>query len=414
MSEPPSPNPNPNPAHFPPSPALALTQKESRLEPLCIWNQCAPRTYTSRIHCFPLDDDDKDKDEADGNGNAADRALEHLERALRLLAETHPFYASRLVARDPSRPGTLQRLTEPGGTIPFEVTRRNDFFGGYTYDRLRKEDFPQAPFTRPDFDTSGAVEPHGSSSGGNGGVPAVRVRVFIIEAGLLLKIDTHHSLFDGRCAHVFPGPSSSSSSAVAAAAEEEGRDDDILCHAVNWKGRAFADATEGYFGNTTILRYTRIPRVRPGSSSSSTTDPLDEVARVVPLVRQSLEDVDESHMDRVLDLFHQATTSGAANDPRRLGVDFDPRRPGFLSFNSHRYVGVGGTSEWRIPGVPTGRPDCVRRAHQRWGSCNVYIMPRRDAAPAGRQELLVSQSREMVERLRADEGFMRWVGKVVD
>ncbi|KAI2631257.1 hypothetical protein GGS21DRAFT_524047 [Xylaria nigripes] len=172
-----------------------------------------------------------------------------------------------------------------------------------------------------------------------------------------------------------------------------------LWNSVNWRTRAFVGRTENYFGNAVLPAVTRVAREQVHSASCQDC----ELARLVTAVQQSVNVVDEEYVSQRMAMMAQAP------DPRMVGINYDPRSPETLAFNTWRHFGAD--AEWCIPGVPVSKPDAIRRAVGGWGLGTALILPAK--AESSRQELFVSLTVEGMEALCKDERWMRWVDKVI-
>ncbi|KAI8964231.1 hypothetical protein F5Y11DRAFT_355828 [Daldinia sp. FL1419] len=173
----------------------------------------------------------------------------------------------------------------------------------------------------------------------------------------------------------------------------------MLWNSVNWRTRAFKGATENYFGNAAL------PVVTKASMSQLTAacDDDRELARLVPLVKASIDAVDQEYVSRRLAMLCEVP------DPRLVGVNYDPRMPETLAFNTWRHFGAD--VEWNIPGVPVARADAIRRAHGSWNLGTALILPAK--ADSMKQELFVSLPVDSMRLLCADVGWTRWVDRII-
>jgi hypothetical protein len=172
-----------------------------------------------------------------------------------------------------------------------------------------------------------------------------------------------------------------------------------LWNSVNWRLRAFRGDTDDYFGNAVLPAVTRASRKQVTAASYDDRD----LAKLVPLVKESIDVVDEDYVSRRMAMMSQAP------DPRMVGVNYDPRSPETLCFNTWRHFGAD--VEWDIPGVPVAKPDTIRRANGGWGLGSALILPAR--ADSCRQELFVHLSVDAMQALCQDERWMRWVDRVI-
>ncbi|RYP05110.1 hypothetical protein DL764_004026 [Monosporascus ibericus] len=172
-----------------------------------------------------------------------------------------------------------------------------------------------------------------------------------------------------------------------------------LWNSVNWRARAFQAATRDYFGNAALPAVTETPACRLFAACGDDS----ELARIVPLIRETIDRVNQTYVHRRLAML------AAAPDPRLIGVRYDPRLPEVLTFNTWRHFGAD--AAWHIPGVPVAKPDAIRRAHGSWGMGTALILPAQ--AESTKQELFLSLSVEAMEALCNDERWMHWVDRVI-
>ncbi|RYP65962.1 hypothetical protein DL770_008896 [Monosporascus sp. CRB-9-2] len=172
-----------------------------------------------------------------------------------------------------------------------------------------------------------------------------------------------------------------------------------LWNSVNWRARAFQGATRDYFGNAALPAVTEVPTGRLFAACEDDS----ELARIVPLIRETIDAVNQAYVHCRLAML------AAAPDPRLIGVRYDPRMPEVLTFNTWRHFGAD--AAWHIPGIPVAKSDAIRRAHGSWGMGTALILPAQ--AGSTKQELFLSLSVEAMETLCNDERWMRWVDRVI-
>ncbi|KAI0409151.1 hypothetical protein F4802DRAFT_604445 [Xylaria palmicola] len=172
-----------------------------------------------------------------------------------------------------------------------------------------------------------------------------------------------------------------------------------LWNSVNWRPRAFPGATKNYFGNAVLPAVTTIPRERVNAAAYDDA----ELARLVPLVKESIDVVNEDYVSQRMSMMAHAP------DPRMVGVNYDPRSPEMLAFNTWRHFGAD--IEWYIPGVPVSKPDTIRRATGGWGLGTALLLPAK--FDSRQQELFVSLSVDAMEALCRDQRWMQWVDRVI-
>lgn len=181
-----------------------------------------------------------------------------------------------------------------------------------------------------------------------------------------------------------------------------------LWNSVNFKRRFNSVAAE-YFGNATLPAVTNIAVV---DLLAAATEPA-RLAALVPRVHDSIAKVDHKYVSQRLAMLQ------ACPDPRLIGVNFDPREPGYLAFNTWRHFGAD--VEWKItPSCCAERggsdailkPDAIRRGLGDWGLSNALILPAR--ASAEYQELFVSLSEVAMNALCRDKQWLQWVDRIID
>ncbi|KAI1843008.1 hypothetical protein JX266_010861 [Neoarthrinium moseri] len=181
--------------------------------------------------------------------------------------------------------------------------------------------------------------------------------------------------------------------------ETETRGDAMLWNSVNWRSRAFQNLTGDYFGNAALPAVTKATRQQLLLACQD----IATLATLIPLIRQSIDAVDEEYVRRRLAMV------SASSDPRIIGVNFDPRMPQCLAFNTWRHFGADVT--WEIPGVPVEKPDAIRRAHGSWNLGTALILPAR--ASSEFQELFVSLSQSAMDLLCEDKEWLEWIDRVI-
>jgi len=170
---------------------------------------------------------------------------------------------------------------------------------------------------------------------------------------------------------------------------------------VNWKARASAARSAGYFGNATIVAVTQLStrRVVDGCGSPRA------LGALAAAVEATIAGVDDGFVERRTRLFE------ALPDPRRLGLDFDPRTPQDLGFNTWRYFGAD--TRWRLAGDEGEEAPAaaMRRVQEAWNMSGALILPARRGSAV--HELLVTLPATAMELLCKDGAWMRWVARTV-
>ncbi|ETS77557.1 hypothetical protein PFICI_11431 [Pestalotiopsis fici W106-1] len=170
-----------------------------------------------------------------------------------------------------------------------------------------------------------------------------------------------------------------------------GQDDTaIMHHAVNWHSRALKKHTKNYFGVSTLPAFTAISMAFLKESSGD----LNALALIADLVKRDTAQVDDDYVHKRLNL--------SSPDPRLIGVNYDPRSPNVIAFNTWRHF--GGSDDWEIPGTISTRPDAVRRTLAGWGTHNCLILPQ----TGDDQEILVQLPEVTMEVLCKDRNWYDW------
>ncbi|TGJ85512.1 hypothetical protein E0Z10_g3241 [Xylaria hypoxylon] len=172
-----------------------------------------------------------------------------------------------------------------------------------------------------------------------------------------------------------------------------------LWNSVNWRERAFPGATENYFGNAVLPAVTRVKREQVNAACYDDRG----LALLVPLIKESVDVVNEGYVSQRMSMMSQAP------DPRMVGVNYDPRSPEMLAFNTWRHFGAD--VEWHIPGVPVTKPDTIRRATGGFGLGTALILPTQFGSE--KQELYVSLSVNAMQALCEDKRWRHWVDRII-
>lgn len=181
-----------------------------------------------------------------------------------------------------------------------------------------------------------------------------------------------------------------------------------LTKCVNWKTRAFREevSKEGYFGVAVAQPFSQ----RPGGEVVA---PCYDFNAVVPLVRtieETIASVDDDFVARRT----AALRAAAAEDPRGVVLDLDPRDARHLAFDTWRFIGAD--AEWEISGIDGAaavKADAVRpvRGALLMGGYALIM-------PAGKNsevhELVITLPEKAMEALMSDLDYMRWVDCVVE
>lgn len=172
-----------------------------------------------------------------------------------------------------------------------------------------------------------------------------------------------------------------------------------LWNSVNWKLRAFQDITREYLGNATLPVITKVST----QILMNACEEDKELVKLVLVVKESIDGVDETYICKRLAML------SASTDPRSVGVDYDPRMPNVLAFNTWRHFGA--EPQWNIPGVPATHPDAIRRGQEAFGMGTALILPANASATS--QELFVSLPRVSMEALCKDDKWNEWVERTI-
>ena len=166
--------------------------------------------------------------------------------------------------------------------------------------------------------------------------------------------------------------------------------------------RRFHSETEAYFGNAVITVPTRSSVEEVESACGDQN--LATLAKLVSQVAATVSEVDEAAVLRREALFRRV------GDCRRLVLSQDRRLPGQLQFNSWRYF--GGDNVWKLPGMGTKKPDCVRRVRGAVSLGSALILPLDSESEV--YELLLQLPRVSMAALLQDDDWMRWVHHVTN
>lgn len=175
---------------------------------------------------------------------------------------------------------------------------------------------------------------------------------------------------------------------------------------VNWKSRAFKSVSDKYFGNATAIAITCTPLADVLNAGSNDEGSDRRLAAITAQVAHTIRSVDASFVAK------RARLVNSVRDFRTVGLRFDPRTEQDLGFNTWRWFGAD--SVWTIPGVNGGKgtkADAVRRPQDMWNMSGAVILPAREGAEC--LELLVTLPKTSMDVLLRDEGWMRWVDRVV-
>lgn len=180
----------------------------------------------------------------------------------------------------------------------------------------------------------------------------------------------------------------------------------LLQTMVNWKSRAFTKANAGYFGNATAIAVTQLLSCGLVAEAS---DDLAKLAKLAYTIEKTIGGVDDGYVGDRTELFNRVS------DPRRVGLNFDPRTPQDLGFNTWRFFGPD--TQWVIPGVVSGgaagptAPDSIRRLQDAWHMSSAVIMPAKAASSV--HELLITLPQTSMDVLCRDAGWMQWIDRVI-
>lgn len=203
----------------------------------------------------------------------------------------------------------------------------------------------------------------------------------------------------------------------------------ILHHEVDFRKRAFVEHMEDYFGNATVSVWTRVAQELALNAAGATGKEIGDgeeylvedfhddlrktkdLAALAYAVKQSIDAVDEDYVRARL----AVAETGA--DPRRLGLDYDPRQPQVLGCNNWRHT--GGKEAWDFPSAfgassknqQEQMPEAFRLARG-YSMRNALILPQRQGTDD--QDVLVSLSENAMAELLQDAGWMGWVSEVRD
>jgi hypothetical protein len=171
---------------------------------------------------------------------------------------------------------------------------------------------------------------------------------------------------------------------------------------VNWKSRVDPPMTN-HAGNATAVAVTAAPTRSVAAAAAAGEAGLAGLAALTRAIARTITGVDSAFVATRARLF------AALPDPRLLGLAFDPRTAQDLGFNTWRYFGAD--VEFAIPGALARTPAAVRRAQDAWNMSGALILPAREGS--GEHALLVTLPVTAMEKLVEEEGWRRWVDRVV-
>lgn len=177
---------------------------------------------------------------------------------------------------------------------------------------------------------------------------------------------------------------------------------------VDWRARVTRTAAvAGYFGNACVTPIARASAAAVLRACDCEDGPA-ALASLAALVGETIRAVDEAFVAR-----RGAVMTAAVRGPdgaRSLALNHEPRNPRHLTFNSWRRFGADAT--WSVPGVGDGvRAAAVRPARGVVPLGSAHILP--GQADSGEYELNMGLPAAAMDLLMRDEGFMRWVSRVV-
>jgi hypothetical protein len=121
---------------------------------------------------------------------------------------------------------------------------------------------------------------------------------------------------------------------------------------VNWRPRAFAHQTEGFYGNGAL----NVICEMPASTIPQAASDFYVLGQITTAIEESFSHVDEEFVTKRLKLFKVA-------DPKGTYINMDSNDEAQIAFNTWRYF-VADTV-WGLPGLDTtdsnGKPTCVRK-----------------------------------------------------
>ncbi|KAI8625802.1 hypothetical protein F5Y19DRAFT_238577 [Xylariaceae sp. FL1651] len=131
------------------------------------FNQMAPRAYNRYVLCFQVEDNEA--------------AVAHLKLCVAKLAQARPELTSQLNVNRP-----IARIKqESGRNIPVEVLEVGEKLG-ISYPDLQRLGFPASYFVHDVFRVPS-----------NNDIPALIIRIYLLDGGLILGLHLHHSIGDG-------------------------------------------------------------------------------------------------------------------------------------------------------------------------------------------------------------------------
>ena len=157
------------------TPLETSTQDEDkrRWTPLNVWNQLAPRCYNRFVLCFEIDN------------NKHTAVIRHIKNCATNLGLRRPMLRSLLKVDGPF---ALINKTDKQDILVDSGDISSVF--GKTYKQLKEAGFPASAFLNRVFDVLNFA--------GKDVFPALILRIYCIDGGLLLGVHLHHSLGDGK------------------------------------------------------------------------------------------------------------------------------------------------------------------------------------------------------------------------
>lgn len=175
-----------------------------------------------------------------------------------------------------------------------------------------------------------------------------------------------------------------------------------LTKCIDWKSRASGDETREYFGVAVALPFSQMP-------VEAVIKPCFDFNAMVPLIK-TIEDTIGSVNDEFVAQRTAALKAVAAEDPRSVVLDLDPRNPKHLAFNTWRHIGAD--AEWEIPGITAVKPDAIRPVRGEISMGYALILPAKKDSMV--HELVITLPEKAMDFLMKDHDYMRWVDRVVE
>ena len=176
-----------------------------------------------------------------------------------------------------------------------------------------------------------------------------------------------------------------------------------------WREMFHAE-TKNYLGNALVTVATVVENAHlcgiPGKQGEE--EYMQALAVLAGTIDDRLGSVDQDFVRKREALYNEFLKS---RDPGDLVLSWDVCAPGDLHFNT--WLGAWPRGEWCLTGQGRCEPVAVRRSGLGWMAGGGLVMPAKEGSRAAEWEVVLAMEDSAMERLCADERFMRWVSRVV-